>query len=439
MKEWRNEDDISWFRHQVWREGRESERMGVMEQRNVVFVEPSFPANQTEFVRALHSVGARVIGIGERPKEFVANTMGEWLDLYEQVPSVVHEESLVNVVEALQKRIPIHRLEATVEAHVMPAARVREYCGIPGTSTRTAFLCRDKPAMKDVLREGGIPCARSMGSDDPAEIRAFGADVGYPLILKPRAAAGAAGTYRVDSEDDLPKIFAETGVGRGASVAIEEFVEGHEGFYDTLTVGGQVAHDFLTHYYPNVLEAMRTRWISPQLITTNRIDSAEDYAEVRELGRQVVEILGIETSATHMEWFFGPKGLRFSEIGCRPPGVGAWDLYCAANELDVYREWAMAVVHGQVTGRPSRKYSAGIIALRPDQDGEIRGYEGLEEIQRRFGEWIIDVHLPPEGSPTQPVDGGYMANAWIRMKHPDYDELRTMLDTVGKVVQVKAS
>ena len=369
-----------------------------MEQRNVVFVEPSFPANQTEFVRALHSVGARVIGIGERPKEVVANTIGQWLDHYEQVPSVVHEESVVNVVEALQKRMPIHRLEATVEAHVMAAARVREHCGIPGTSTRTAFLCRDKPAMKDVLRKGGIPSARSIGSDDPDEIRAFGADVGYPLILKPRAAAGAAGTYRADSEDDLPKIFAETGVGRGASVAIEEFVEGHEGFYDTLTVGGQVAHDFLTHYYPNVLEAMRTRWISPQLITTNRIDSADDYAEVRELGRRVVELLGIETSATHMEWFFGPKGLRFSEIGCRPPGVGTWDLYCAANELDVYREWAMAVVHGQVTGRPSRKYSAGIIALRPDRDGEIRGYDGLDEIQRRFGEWILDVHLPAEGS-----------------------------------------
>ena len=54
-------------------------------------------------------------------------------------------------------------------------------------------------------------------------------------------------------------------------MAIEEFVEGHEGFYDTLTVNGHVAHDFVSHYYPNVLEAMRTRWISPQIVATNRI------------------------------------------------------------------------------------------------------------------------------------------------------------------------
>ncbi|TPW10517.1 MAG: hypothetical protein FD129_1891 [bacterium] len=31
-----------------------------------------------------------------------------------------------------------------------------------------------------------------------------------------------------------------------------------------------------------------------------------------------------------------------------------------------------------------------------------------------------------------------MANAWVRMKHPDYDELRRMLDTVGQTVRVYA-
>ena len=49
-----------------------------------------------------------------------------------------------------------------------------------------------------------------------------------------------------------------------------------------------------------------------------------------------------------MEWFFGPKGLKFSEIGCRPPGVGAWDLYPSGNDLDLYREWAHAIVHGHM-------------------------------------------------------------------------------------------
>ena len=183
---------------------------------------------------------------------------------------------------------------------------------------------------------------------------------------------------------------------------------------------------------------MRTRWISPQFITTNRVEEAVGYQPVLEMGRRVNELLGIETSATHMEWFAGTKGLRFSEIGCRPPGVRTWDLYAAANDIDIYHEWAMAVLWGRTVRRASRRFSAGIIALRPDRDGVITGYEGLEEIQRRFGTWVIDAHLPPEGTPTQPVEAGYMANAWVRMKHPDYDELRAMMDTVGEVVQVRA-
>ena len=208
--------------------------------------------------------------------------------------------------------------------------------------------------------------------------------------------------------------------------------------YDTITIGGQVVHEFACHYYPNVLEAMRTRWISPQFVTTNRIDSASAYTEVRQLGRKVIKLLGIETSATHMEWFFGPKGLKFSEIGCRPPGVRAWDLYSAANELDLYHEWAMAVVHGKISRKPSRRFSAGIIALRPECDGVITGYDGVEAVHRAFAQWMIDEHLPPPGSRTQPVGSGYMGNAWMRFRHHDYDELRKLLDAVGQTVKVRA-
>jgi hypothetical protein len=258
-----------------------------------------------------------------------------------------------------------------------------------------------------------------------------------PLILKPRDAAGASGTVRVDSDEQLD---AALGSFAGApSIAVEEFVEGHEAFYDTLSIDGRPVYDFVSHYYPNVLDAMRNRWISPQFISTNRVDSVPEYGEVREMGRRVVEALGIGTSATHMEWFFGPRGLRFSEIGCRPPGVGAWDLYAAGNDVDIYRQWANAIVHGTVHQPLSRRRAAGIVALRPDRDGHISHYDGVDELQQRFGEHVLDTHLPGTGTPTQPVEAGYMANAWVRMAHPDYDQLRGMLDEVGRTLTVHAS
>jgi hypothetical protein len=37
------------------------------------------------------------------------------------------------------------------------------------------------------------------------------------------------------------------------------------------------------------------------------------------------------------------------------------------------------------------------------------------------------------------VEAGYMANAYVRMRHPDYDVLREMLDDVGRTIHVHAA
>ena len=47
---------------------------------------------------------------------------------------------------------------------------------------------------------------------------------------------------------------------------------------------GRIELDFASHYFPGVLEAMRTRWISPQFVATNRIDSGGLYDEIRFIG-----------------------------------------------------------------------------------------------------------------------------------------------------------
>jgi biotin carboxylase len=404
---------------------------------NIVFVEPRFPDTQRRFVRALRAVGAYVMVISEYDYDHYDDELKSWIDWHYRIGSVTDEAALEWAVRQAQRHTWVDRLECTIESHVLPVAHVRERCGIPGTSARAAYLCRDKPTMKQVLREAGIPTAASAAVDTHDQARAFAAEVGYPLVVKPRDAAGAAGTHRVDDDGQLRDACAAAGVGSGVSVALEEFVEGHEGFYDTITIDGHVAHEFVSHYFPNVLEAMRTRWISPQIIATNRVMEPQ-YAELREMGRHVIEILGLDTSATHMEWFFGPKGLRFSEIGARPPGVGQWDMYNEANEMDLHYEWAHALMHGHAKHAPSRRYSCGMVALRPNRDGVISGYSGLEEVQHRYGDLVTVAHLPGAGTPTQPVEAGYHANAWVRLRHPDFDTLKGILDDVGRLVQVWA-
>ena len=179
----------------------------------------------------------------------------------------------------------------------------------------------------------------------PTRPSTFADAVGFPLILKPRAGAGAPG-HRPGRLDDRararrsPRSATPTrSRSRSSSRATRASTTRSPSTATSRTTGSRTTTPTCSRRCGT---AGSRRSSSPPTASTTR----RFYAEVREMGARVIEALGIGTSATHMEWFYGPKGLRFSEIGCRPPGVGAWDLYSAANDVDVYREWAHAIVHG---------------------------------------------------------------------------------------------
>ena len=406
---------------------------------HVIFIAPHFPANQRSFVRALKEIGCRVSGIIDVEYKYVDSEVKSYLDDYEEVPSVTSLDAVTGAVQRLQKRGPwVHYLEAAVEAHVLVCAKVRERCNIPGLPFDVVERCRDKVVMKKYLRDRGFPVARDAAVNNAKEARVASQHVGYPLILKPRSGAGASATYRINSNRDLEWAIKDASLDKyNQECTIEQFLEGHEGFYDTLTINGKVVFESISHYYPNVLTAMRTRDVAAQICVTNRVDW-DSYDELRLFGRKVISALGITTAATHMEWFFGNEGLKFSEIACRPPGVSVWDLFCAINDLDLYKMWARAVSGAKLQQRASRRFAGGMISIRPNKDGRVIGYTGMEQIQKKYDQCIIKAYLPPKGSATQPIEAGYRANAWLFVRHPDYDQLRRMMDDIGNTLKMWA-
>ena len=139
-------------------------------------------------------------------------------------------------------------------------------------------------------------------------------------------------------------------------------------------------------------------------------------------GAKVVRELGIGTSATHMEWFFGPKGLKFSEIGCRPPGVRVWDIYSAINEFDLYREWARTVCWRSFDARPHRRYHVAALFKRAEGQGRIRRVEGVDEIRSRLGDSLVVSDILPIGSPRRDWKQTLLSDGFMILRHPEYRE-----------------
>jgi hypothetical protein len=205
---------------------------------HVIFLAPHFPAGQRRFVTGLKNVGARVTGICDAPLERLDDETKSLLDGYEYVPTVGDEEAVYHAVRpdpgARAVGPPLRGDDR--EPHAQLRARARAH-GIPGLLYEVVERCRDKFLMKNYLRERGIPCARNAAISSASEARQFVQEVGYPVILKPRGGAGAHDTYRLDDARQLAAAIAETGLEQGGrSFVMEEFITGHEGFYDTLTV-----------------------------------------------------------------------------------------------------------------------------------------------------------------------------------------------------------
>ena len=405
---------------------------------HLAFVGPELFSAYGDMVRGLKQVGATVSGIGGKPAAQLDAGLRHHLDAYVRVGDLTSPGAIVDAVRTVARGRGVDLLETGDEALVVPVAQARATLGLPGLSVRSATLCRDKAAMKEALRGAGVPCAASEAVSSVDALRRFAEREGFPVIVKPRAALGGLGTSRADDAGQLERAAARLGVDRGVSVQVEEFVDGHEGFHDTLSIDGRPVHEFVAHYFPSVLSALDDRRVAPQIAATNRVGAAT-YEELRAMGRRVIEVLGIGTSATHMEWFFGPKGLKFSEIGARPPGERIWDLHSAGNDMDVWTEWAHVLVHRRTACAPSRRFATGSVQVRPPRDGRIAGYRGLDEVMARVRPWLVSHRVPPPGVATDPIHKGYLNNVWFRLRHPDYDELRAMMSFIGERLSVEVS
>lgn len=89
-----------------------------------------------------------------------------------------------------------------------------------------------KGAARRALVEAGFPVLPGKDYvDGPEDVRAFGEEVGYPLLLKPAAGAGGLGTTRVDRPSDVPaqlehsRAVATIATGEDA-VIVEKWIEG---------------------------------------------------------------------------------------------------------------------------------------------------------------------------------------------------------------------
>ncbi|MCP4200511.1 MAG: ATP-grasp domain-containing protein [bacterium] len=403
---------------------------------NVLFFSPGFPAEMPQFVRGLAEAGARVFGLGDQPVEALPEAARTSLAEYERVESLWNEPAVLARVRALADRCGLDRIECLWEPGMLLAAGLREKLGLPGLNLAQTVPFRDKEHMKRVLDAHGIRTPRHARAATAAECAAAAAHIGFPLILKPIAGAGSADTHRVDSERQLEAVLPL--LRHVPEVSVEEFIDGDEYTFDTISAGGKILYYNIAWYRPRPLIGRSVEWISPQTVTLRDPDVPE-LEDGRRMGTEVLAALGFRTGFAHMEWFRKTDGeVVFGEIGARPPGARSVDLMNYASDIDVFFGWAEAVCHGRFSQEIDRRYNAAVVFKRAQGQGRIQRIEGLDSLLGRYGRHVVDLDLLPIGAYRRDWRQTLRSDGNVIVRHPDLASTLEIADNFGTELQIFA-
>ena len=403
---------------------------------NVLIISPGYPADMPEFTRGLAEAGARVFGVGDQHAGNLPELVQRSLSAYVQVSSLWDSGKVIAELQQHLKGQQLDRIECLWEPGVMLAAELREHFGVKGMNVEHARLFRDKEAMKVALDKAGIRTPRHVAVDSVAGCWDAVEKIGFPVILKPIDGAGSADTYRVGSREELRSVLPL--LRHVPTISIEEFIDGEEYTFDTITIDGEIAYYNIAWYRPRPLIARSNEWISPQVIALQDVDRP-DLAGGVKMGFDVIKALQFDTGFTHMEWYRKSDGeVVFGEIGGRPPGAHQVDQMKYACDFDVFKAWGQALTQGKILEPYHRRYNVATIFKRARGVGRITRIDGADRLQERFGEHVIWNTLLPPGTPRRDWRKTLVSDGFIMLRHPDLQATMDMADAVGSELQMYA-
>ncbi|MBA3524595.1 MAG: hypothetical protein H0T85_08625 [Geodermatophilaceae bacterium] len=385
----------------------------------VAFVAPYLLDTTLRFVEAAARLpGVSLALVTCEPADRIPDRLTPVLAAHWRIDDGLDTGQIVEAVRGLGAQLGrVERVIGVLEQLQVQLALVRERLGLPGTDVATAHNFRDKAQMKFAWETAGVSCARHQLATSHEEAFAFAAAVGYPIVVKPPAGAGALSTFRLDSEHDLHVWLTAAPPSLFVPAMMEEFLTGDEGSFDSVMVGGEMVWHSISLYLPTPLEVLRNPWIQWSVLFPRDIDGPA-YDRLRAVVPDALWALGLRDGFSHLEWFRRPDGsIAVSEVAVRPPGAQISSMINFAHDMDLYDAWARLQL-GQGFDPPTRTWAVGTAFLRGQGNGRIVAVHGIDALQRDLGHLVVDVSLPEVGAMTS---GRYEGDGWVTVRHEQTD------------------
>ena len=353
--------------------------------KNFVFISPNFPTNYWQFCRELKNNGLNVLGIGEQPYDELSSDLKASLNEYYKVNSLENYDEVYRAVAFfIFKYGRIDWLESNNEYWLERDAQLRtDFHITSGFQADYMVRIRHKSKMKEFYTKAGIPVARYHLVDDLESCRAFVEKVGYPVVAKPDNGVGAAGTYKIKSDEDL--VFFIQDYRKDVPYIMEEFVHAQVNSYDAI-INSKGEPIFETGNV-TVLSIMDVVNDADNSIYYIHKELPED---TRAAGRATVKSFGVTSRFVHFEFFrltqdqegLGKKGdVVALEVNMRPCGGFTPDMINFAHSTNVYKIWADMIAYDSSLMPVGEHAYCAFLGRRDSKNYRISHEELIEKYQ----------------------------------------------------------
>ncbi|MEU4986773.1 ATP-grasp domain-containing protein [Streptomyces anthocyanicus] len=318
------------------------------------------------------------------------------------VPDLTDQAALSAAGRTLAERYDLAGVVTWSEWHLVQVARLARQLHLPTSAPEVMRACRNKAAARTLFARHGVPSAASVSVRSRQEAEAAAERVGYPVVLKPAAHAGAIGVLRADDRDQLTAAYqaAERTAGQDAentSVLVEEYLDGPE-----------ISVECVTHRGNTTVVAVNRKTLSPpphfeQL--AHRVDATDPLLEaVAPAARAALTALGITDGVSHVEMRMVDGRPRLIEVNARLAGDMIGHLVRLATGIDLARAAADIACDRIPDLTPTRSSAAAIRLLYPITSGTLThlSYDGARPT------WLERLHFQcsPGDQLLLPADGG---------------------------------
>ncbi len=347
-------------------------------------------------------------------------------------------DEAIAAVKELGAHLPIAGVLCYDEMRIWAAARIATALGLPTSTPDAVLACRDKRQTRELMG-AGPGAVRSVAVADVAAARRAADQIGYPVVLKPRALAGSEGVTRIDRPDQLDGEFTFADGAQmtdapsfAEGVLVEEYLDGPEITVDAVVRHGEVRPAFISH---------KEQRLVPTFEETGHVVTAGDPLlrdpQLLEVVQAAHTALGFDHGVTHTELRLTSGGPRLVEVNGRLGGDMITLVGLLATGIDLAVAAGRLAAGAEPDLTPQRGSTAAVRFYYPPYDLELEELR-LDADRLPAGIWKCTMLAGPGQRlllpPRSFVDGRLAAGFAIGA---DDAACQRALDELGELLQVR--